>query len=243
MARAVQYHLRVGDLVGRSLSIYFSNFLPFALLAALAFAPWFAVQLYIEANLAELDENSTALFLALAGIMSALASQMLTGALTYAVVQRLRGTSPSLGSVLAMGAKSFFRVLVVSLVVGILVGIGSVLLVVPGLILMTWFYVAIPVAVLEGKNLASLGRSRSLTDGNRWPIFGAVVLAMVIIGGIGAVIGIAIVANDLTMPAWVEFAINIVFGPFGAAMPATCYFLLRTGKENVDAKEVAAVFD
>ena len=75
--------------------------------------------------------------------------------------------------------------------------------------------------------------------------FGAVPLfTLVTVGGLMVLVFLlAGMFREGEFPAWIEVAMNVVVAPFGATMPAVCYFLLRTGKENVDAKDVAAVFD
>jgi hypothetical protein len=69
--------------------------------------------------------------------------------------------------------------LVAIVVAGVLAGIGIfvglILLVVPGLILMTWWVLIIPVIVLERTNAgASFGRSRELVRGYGWRVFGVI---------------------------------------------------------------------
>ncbi|MCA3006922.1 MAG: hypothetical protein INH34_00955 [Phycisphaerales bacterium] len=235
MTANVPYRLRVGDLVGRSLAVYVANLLPFLLLSAIAYAPGLLL-MYVAVS------SELAVVAVVAGVVSALAGQMLTGALTYAVVQKLRGESATLAEVVSVGVRSLLRVLILSIVVGICIGLGTVLFIVPGVILAMWFYVAVPAAVVERLGLDAMGRSRTLTDGSRWPIFGAVVLIVIASGGIGWL------TTQLTSEAGMvrillEYLVSVVIGPLGAAMAATCYFLLRVGKESVDAKQIAAVFD
>ena len=64
----------------------------------------------------------------------------------------------------------------VAFVTGVMVGIGFVLLVVPGLILACMFFVAVPVAVVERPGVfEALARSGRLTRGHRVPILGVLV--------------------------------------------------------------------
>lgn len=239
---ASRYNLPVGGLIGKSISIYFGNLVSFVMLAAVTLSPWIVARFWFEQN-----PSQSGVFLLF--VLQHLGTQVLTGALTFGVVQRLRGKPTDLGQVLSVGVKSFLRVLVVGIVYGLLVFLGLLLIAVPGLILMTVYYVSLPVAVLESKGVgAAMRRSSDLTRGNRGQIFAAVLLwALVWIGGI-FLIGFAFAAiagarGGEAQPAWLEVAINLVLVPLGATMPAVCYFLLRTGKENTDAQQVAAVFD
>src|SRR5262249_32668675 len=101
--------------------------------------------------------------------------------LTYASVQALRGRQVSIGECLSQGV----RRLPVAFGAGILayLGIlaGSVLLLVPGLILITMWSVALPATTVERTGvIASLSRSSALTRGRRWRVFGTILIPIVI---------------------------------------------------------------
>jgi len=232
------YRLPVGGLVAKSLGIYFGNLLPFTLLAVLVYAPWIAVRFAFESS-------PTQALLWSGTILQQLGGQVLAGALTYGVVQKLRGQPAAIGDVVVVGVRSFLRVLLVGIVYGLLVGCGTLLLIVPGMILLTVYYVALPAAVLESKGVGgAMQRSSGLTRGNRWPIFGAVVLFTIVMIGVGMLLGLATVTTtDEVPPMWLEVAFTVLLAPFGATMPAVCYFMLRTGKENTDCQKTEAVFD
>jgi hypothetical protein len=66
----------------------------------------------------------------------------------------------------------FGKLVAVSLLTGLGIGVGVVLLVVPGFVLATRWAVAVPVAMLEeGSASDALRRSRELVRGNGWPVF------------------------------------------------------------------------
>jgi hypothetical protein len=68
-----------------------------------------------------------------------------------------------------------------SILAGIAITIGLILLIVPGLILISIWAVIIPVIVLERSGaLASFGRSQQLVRGNGWPVFGTLVVLFII---------------------------------------------------------------
>ena len=67
------------------------------------------------------------------------------------------------------------------LLFGLGVTIGLFLLVIPGCFLLTIWAVVAPAIVAERKSvMAAFGRSRELVRGFRWPVFGAVVVALLI---------------------------------------------------------------
>src|SRR5687767_1989079 len=71
------------------------------------------------------------------------------------------------------------------IVAGILAGIGIliglVLLIVPGLFLLTIWSLIVPTIVLEGKSAGeSFGRSRELVKSNGWSVFGVIVITIAV---------------------------------------------------------------
>jgi hypothetical protein len=73
----------------------------------------------------------------------------------------------------AVAKKNLWRFMGVSMIIGILFGLGLICLVIPGILVLMTYAVALPVVALENRTvLASLNRSEKLTSGNRWRIFG-----------------------------------------------------------------------
>ena len=244
MARKAPFSLRFGELVNKTLSAYFRNLAPFTVLAVLVFAPWIACQ-FLFPDPADRSSYSTwrniCMFL-----LQSLLSYVLIGAVTFGVVQQMRGEPQSFDTSVAMGLRSFFGVLGTGLLCGLRILIGFILLYVPGIIESIRLYVAIPVAIIEGTGgSGAVRRSIDLTAGSRWPIFGAVLLMVVVTLGLSAVGGYVI---DTTFSdashalVWLEIAIVVMTSTFSATLAAVCYALLRYGKENVDVKSLAAVF-
>ncbi|HEY5052075.1 MAG TPA: hypothetical protein VII45_01555 [Solirubrobacterales bacterium] len=113
---------------------------------------------------------------------------------------------------------------------GLGIGVGTVLLIVPGLILLTIWAVIAPVIVVERAGVfASFGRSRGLVRGNGWPVFGVIVVAFAI-AIVGSLIFTAIAASiaDGILIRIVFTAIaSTVTAPITALVAAVLYFRLR----------------
>jgi hypothetical protein len=134
------------------------------------------------------------------------------------------------------------RVALVSIVAGIGITIGLILLIVPGLYLLTIWCLVVPVVVLEGaETFAALGRSRQLVRGHGWQVFGTLVLVFVVLLVVGLIIGLALVA--LPMAAR-NFISNIVSGtlvsPFLALVLTLGYFRLLAAESGGSAGEPPA---
>jgi hypothetical protein len=97
----------------------------------------------------------------------------------YVAINDLDRREAGLPQALKFSAARTLPVLLISLLIGLGVGFGFVLLFVPGVILSLMWAVALPALVADSRGTAALGRSRMLTRGNRWRILGLFVLALV----------------------------------------------------------------
>ncbi len=114
-------------------------------------------------------------------------------ATVYGASRRLAGVSFTLGEALGVAVRRFLPLLAVGLMVGLVVILGFLLLVIPGLIAAVMLVLAVPACVIERSGpVASLNRSLYLTKGNRWRIVGALLLVVVLpLFGSFAVVGLA----------------------------------------------------
>jgi hypothetical protein len=117
----------------------------------------------------------------------------------------------------------------VGILAGIAIGIGFLLLVVPGLILLTIWAVIAPVIVVEHSGVMdSFGRSRELVRGNGWQVFG-VIITVVVITFIVSLVLVAIgmgISDSLGMQIVLNLIASTLTAPITALAAATIYFRL-----------------
>jgi hypothetical protein len=151
------------------------------------------------------------------------------GRADLSLTQTLDRVMPHLGTLVAAG-----------LLAGIAIAIGLVLLIVPGLYLMTIWLVIVPAIMLENRGVSdSFSRSHDLVRGYGWSVFGVIVLTFLIFIGVGIVFGILDSAVD---SAWLSFVLNVILqtvtAPFLALAWTNTYYELRDLK---GAEPTAAV--
>jgi hypothetical protein len=118
---------------------------------------------------------------------------------------------------------------------GLGISLGLLLLVVPGLFLLTIWAVIAPVIVLERTGvMAAFGRSRELVRGDGWRVFGVIVLVFIIVAIVRAVLGaVAIGINDSIVARiifdWIGSSLT---APITAIVAAVIYFHLKGAKEG-----------
>jgi hypothetical protein len=116
-----------------------------------------------------------------------------------------------------------------SILAGIAVAIGLLLLIVPGLVLITFLALIVPVIVLEGRGVTeAFRRSTDLVRGHGWAMFGVLVLTMVVYIVVGFIIGVILFA----LAPWArDFLSTIISGtllaPFTALALTLSYYRLR----------------
>jgi hypothetical protein len=121
----------------------------------------------------------------------------------------------------------FWPLVGVSLLFGIGLGIGFVLLIIPGLILMVIWSVVAPVTVLERPGVfAAFGRSRELVRGNGWNVFGVILIVFLAVAVISLAAGLAASGLGTVGRAFVQWAVNAALAPATALSASVLYFAL-----------------
>ena len=200
----------------------------------------FVVYLTLAVIAALLTALLTWLGALIAAIISIIGLFWVQGALVKAVEDVRDGRADlSFGETFDRVRPQLGSIAVAGILAGLAIGIGFLLLIAPGLFLLTIWCLIVPVIVLEGKSAGeSFGRSRDLVRGYGWNVFGVIVLAILLLIGFGIVLSIILTP----LADWLQgFISNIVSGtltaPFVALTATLLYFRLRQAKEG--AAEVA----
>ena len=186
------------------------------------------------------------LALALGQVADAVMGLILSGAVAYAVFQELGGRHAGIGEALTRGLTRFFPLLLASLLTGMGMVLGFMLLLIPGLILMCLWSLVVPACVLERLGpLSSLSRSARLTKGYRWPVFGLILLT--VIAGLILYAAAVFMATLLTdnFVAIIAFSIPpvAILTAFQEVMTTIIYYDLRGVKEGLTLDNLVDVFD
>ena len=187
----------------------------------------------------------------LLSILVGLLPYVLQASIIHTTVSKLTGRSTSVGESIGVALGVLLPVFITALLMSIGIGIGFVLLIVPGLILLTIWIVTIPVLVMEKAGIfGSFGRSVQLTEGNRWQIFGLLVLAWVVGIVAGLVFGLLTAGVAMTNPTQDYSFIGSVLGAIfntavyiiSAVGVSVLYVHLRELKGEAGADAMAEMF-
>ena len=116
----------------------------------------------------------------------------------------------------------------IGLLAGLGIVIGLILLIVPGLILLTWWAVVGPAVVIERRGFDAFGRSRELVRGSGWQVFGVIVVIFVIQFLANQLLGAIFGGADSFVGATLATLLsNALVAPVAAIAAALIYLELR----------------
>jgi hypothetical protein len=235
--------LRIGDILNRSLGLWSKLVIPYGLIYAVATAPNVLQTLAIREHRVA-TPGSVGLMVGLVAIIA-----MLFGVLAQGVVISAansvaeRGTAAMGGSINA-AMKRFFPLFGAAFCMGLTIALGFVLLIVPGLMLASAYFVVVPACVLEGLGpIKSIDRSARLTKGYRWRIFGLVLIMVVLslVGSLLARVGVLMLGS--VGAAILQLIATAAVGVFTSVVSVVAYRDMVAAKEGFGGQRIASVFD
>jgi hypothetical protein len=134
----------------------------------------------------------------------------------------------SIGETVSAATPFIGPVALASILAGIAITIGLILIIVPGLWLITIWAVIIPVIVIERSGaMASFGRSRQLVRGHGWHVFGTLVLVFIIMIVVDIILGAIFLALPVALGRGLSTVISgTLIAPFLAVVVTLIYYRL-----------------
>lgn len=173
----------------------------------------------------------------LAEILSFVAGTLFTGMVVELVADVQDGRRDATpGQLLRAVGPVFGQLILVGILYGVGIVVGFILVIIPGLILLTIWAVAAPVVVLEHPGaVAALRRSRELVRGNGWQVFGVILVLDVLVLAIAYVVEAAAASAGTSPGIVAEVVVGVLSAPLSALAAAVLYFELRSAGSAADA--------
>jgi hypothetical protein len=244
----------IGNAISASLEVFGRHLVAFSVIPAIMLVPLFLLVIVVAVIVGVSAAGGASLANAHGGLLVAFIPIFLVyfacvimgvAAIAYGTIQDMRGQKVGIGACLARGFSSLIPLVLAAFTVGLLDILGTILFVVPGLMIWTALSIVAPAIVVEKLGVGDgLRRSRELTRGRRWSVFGVlflsavclVVLNLLVSNVIGPMLG-AVVGGILSL------VITLMIQGFQAVLVAVIYFQLRVEKEGVTIDDIAKVFD
>ena len=214
-------NIDVGDVIGRAFAIYKENAVILIVAALIVFAVSAVAVVLLPGVLAIIALAITVILATFyQGMVVELVRDVQDGRRDHTLGELFKSVSPV--------ALPLF---VVAVLAGLGIAIGFILLIIPGLILLTIWAVVAPVVVLEKPGIGrTFGRSRELVRDNGWRVFAVIVLVFLITIVFGFVIGIIGAIFGDVGNAIGQLLANALTAPISALVAAVLYFRLREAK-------------
>ncbi len=166
--------------------------------------------------------------------ISLIVSIIVAGAYPSLVQESLSGRELDIPNSLRQAFGRFFTLLIAGILVGLIVLLGTIALIVPGIIFVTWYAYTVPAIMLENKGaLAGMSASKAFGRDKKWStfaIFVVIIVVAIVVGIIDAAVSFAsplggkVVESLLSVPleAWVSVIITyayITYGPSATPTP------------------------
>jgi hypothetical protein len=209
--------ISLGAVVSRMWEIYRDQFAVLIGTALILFGIQFVLNLLIPGSGVALTILLWALGVLYQGMVVELVQDIRDGRRDHSVGDLIRSVEPV-----------FWPLAAVSILFGLGLAIGFILLIIPGLILMVIWSVVAPVTVLERPGVfAAFGRSAELVQGNGWNVFGVIVLVFLTVAVISVGAGLVAVSLGSLGRALVQWAVTAALAPVSALSASVLYFELR----------------
>jgi hypothetical protein len=229
--------MSVGEVLGDTWELYkkhFGHFIPIALVYFLILS---GITLLLTLVLGLIGALLSA-FVSLVGAF------WLQGTLVTAIADVRDGRADlSIGETFGRARPHIWSLLGAGLLAAIGITIGLILLIVPGLILLTWWSLIIPLIVLEGVSVMdSFGRSRELVRGHGWTVFGVLVVVGLLLIAASIVITLIFVWLPDEARSYISSVVsNTLLIPFGAIAVTLMYYKLAREDAGVEPLEPGPV--
>ena len=249
--------LGVGNIISDSFSILMSNIVKVLVLGFVGTFIGFIINQALVGDPAQsFQPGASAASIWVPAVLSIIISMVVYSLVIALLVQvaydaKLNRSRP-LGDYFGPAISAIVPLSVLSIAVGIMVGLAAIALLIPGLWVYAVFCTMAPAVVIEKAGFGALGRSAALTKEYRWPIAGALIVILIITYLIQLVAGFITVILGVGLAS--GFGGSLIFGIISSALGAIGYGLggisvaliyarLREIKEGVGVDEIASVFD
>lgn len=222
--------IRVGEVINETFSIYGQNVAPLIASAIVVFV--------VVGVVAGLLVNAGGLILILLAALMRLAAHALYTGFVVKLVADVRDgrRDETVGDLFSSAAPAILPLIAFGILFGIGVAIGFVLVIIPGLILLTFWSVGAPAIVVEGAGpIQAFGRSWRLVRGDAWPVFGTLLVVLLIVIAIGVVLGIIAtpIGNGATVVA--SIISDAITAPIFSLAASVMFFDLGGGEATAPA--------
>ena len=228
----------IGGVLATTFRVLGKNLIPFIILGLVIAVPTHWIDYWIGQTLPPI------ISLLVSWLVDSLSLTLMQAVYAYGVFHTLSAGKASTFDTLVQASRAFPLAFLASLLATFVIGLGTILLIIPGIILSVTLCLAVPAAAIEQKRpSAALERSAELTRGHRWKVFGLLMLYIASLFAIGGFMQAfpdqQSTLDQFTDPSfWVDWALEAIT----AVAAGVTYYDLRFLKDDIDSESLGEVF-
>jgi len=233
------------ELIDAAFQVYRQSPGPFMVAMALIYVPWLAIRLIFQLNVPDTPDQITANLMRVllaTGAASIVIYGLAGGAVAVLARAVYLGEPVDVAAAFRQNLGRMLPLIVGPLVTFVLIAIGFVFFIVPGLYFVARFFAVRQAIVLEDKGaFASLGRSGVLSKNNKLHILGALLLVIILttVVNVGAVMLINLQPSKVITNV-LATALTIVVYPIIPITETLLYYDARIRNEGFDVEYLAS---
>jgi hypothetical protein len=220
--------MRIGDVLSEAWGLYKRFFGQFFLTALVVFVVLDLLAAVVDR--ASGDNTGANVFWALLGALISVVGYFWVQAALIETARDVRDgrADRSIGETYVAVRPRLPSAIIAGILAAIGIGIGLILLIIPGLFLLTIWSMVIPVVVIESRSAGeSFTRSREVVRGNGWSVLGLIIIVFLLV----AITSIIVRLIFSPLPNFIEVWLGSLLAdsltvPFAAAALTTAYFKL-----------------
>jgi hypothetical protein len=177
-------------------------------------------------------------------IIEAIFGPLYVGAMVYALYQIKMDKHVSYNKAIGAGVKNWFNLFTARLIAGLLIFLGLIAFIIPGIVLMVRYSLLDAAVIIENRGVHdSRKRSVELTTGKRWQIFNAAILFHFIFFLFASLIyaPFGFIESSAMMP--VEIAIDCILDVIYAVIQIVIFLFYWEAKNELKVAEPPAAAD
>ncbi len=249
----------LGDILSAAFDLYRQNASQLIQIVAMVVVPLtlvqaFLIQVAFKQNCSDLSTQAgiarctstfgrSLLLTALSGLIGVMIQQLLTGALTRGAAGSLIGRPVDVGGSYRYAFSRLGGLIGLAFLIALVVGVGFILLIIPGIIFSVFLAMAVPAFIVERRGVTeSMSRSWNLVRGSWWHVLGVVFVAGILASIVNGII--TAIGGSTFIGYWIASAIaQIITAPFVALVAVVLYVDLRARREGLDAGTLTRELD
>lgn len=214
------------------------------LLAAIILTVWLPGNILLNVIIYNNPDISIVGIIQLPMMIEGIFSPLYIGAMVYALYKIKIGQAVSYNEAIGVGVKNWFNLFTARFIAGLLVSLGLIALIIPGIVLMVRYSLLDAAVIIENKGVHdSRKRSVELTTGKRWQIFNAAILFHFIYFSFSVLIyaPLGLIESKALMPF--EIAVDCLLDVVYAVIQIVIFLFYWESKNKLKVAEPSAAVD